>query len=160
MKRTLLLALIPLAPIALAAPPSTRLNPGQWRFAYHSAVTMAGRAIPRTSETTTQCIKTTDPAKLPLMPKLPSNIQCTKPALQTNAQGYHLTMSCAATEPNGMHSQLDEDFLILPGKDGNSINLDGTVHQHITGAPVPIPAALVKITAEGHRIGACPAGKS
>ncbi len=160
MKRILLLALIPLASIALAAPPPTRLNPGQWHFTYHSTVAMAGRAIPPTSETVTRCIKDTDPDKLPLMPKLPSNIQCTAPALQTSAQGYHVTMSCTASEPNGMHSQIDEDFMILPGKDGNSITLDGTTHQRITGAPVPIPAALVKITAQGQRIGACPVGKS
>ena len=151
------LALAALPALALANPPSTHLQPGLWQFHYTSTVRMVGlpvRAIDQSSKT---CIKDTDPAKLPLMPKLPANIKCTPPTLQTSDKGYHVTMACTASEPNGMVTQLNEDFMIAPSADGSQISFDGTVHQRITGSPMPIPAALVKITALGHRIGLCPA---
>ncbi len=151
------LALAALPALALANPPSTQLQPGLWQFHYTSTVHMVGlpvRAIDQTSKT---CIKETDPAKLPLMPKLPANIKCTAPTLQTSAKGYHVTMSCTASEPDNMVTHLDEDFMISPSDDGSQIRFDGTVHQHITGSPMPIPAALVNISAQGHRVGLCPA---
>ena len=153
----LCLALAALPALALASPPSTRLQPGLWQFHYHSSVEMAGRAVPSMNQSAQQCIKDTDPAKLPLMPKLPPNIKCTPPTLQTSDKGYHVTMACTASEPNGMVTQLNEDFMIAPSADGSQISFDGTVHQRITGSPMPIPAALVKISAMGHRIGLCPA---
>ncbi len=153
----LCLALAALPALALANPPSTHLQPGLWQFHYHSSVEMAGRALPSMNQSAQQCIKDTDPAKLPLMPKLPANIKCTPPTLQTSDKGYHVTMACTASEPNGMVTQLNEDFMIAPSADGSRIRFDGTVHQRITGSPMPIPAALVKISALGHRIGLCPA---
>ena len=153
-----LLALTMLPALALANPPPvTRLQPGLWQFHYTSTVQMTGAPVRAIDQTSRTCIKDTDPAKLPLMPKLPANIQCTAPTLQTTAKGYHVTMSCTASEAEGMVTHLDEDFMISPGDDGSQMRFDGTVHQRITGAPMPIPAALVKITAVGHRIGLCPA---
>ena len=160
MKPTLaLLALISLPALALANPPPTRLQPGLWQFHYTSTVEMAGHAVPAMNQSAQQCIKDTNPAKLPLMPKLPSNIKCTAPTLQTSDKGYHVTMACTASEPNGMVTQLDEDFMIAPSDDGSQIRFDGTVHQRITGSSMPIPAALVKISAQGQRIGLCLAAK-
>lgn len=160
MKPTLaLLALISLPALALANPPPTRLQPGLWQFHYRSTTEMEGHAIPAVNESTKQCIKDTNPAKLPLLPKLPANIKCTAPSLQTSDKGYHVTMACTASEPNGMVTQLDEDFMIAPSDDGSQIRFDGTVHQRITGSPMPIPAALVKISAQGQRIGLCLAAK-
>ena len=153
----LCLALASLPLLALANPPSTHLQPGLWQFHYHSTVEMAGRTIPSMNQSAQQCIKDTNPAKLPLMPKLPPNITCTAPTLQTSNKGYHVTMACTASEPNGMVTHLNEDFMIAPSADGSQIRFDGTVHQRITGSPMPIPAALVKISAVGHRIGLCPA---
>ena len=72
-----MLALALLPTLALAAPPSTKLQPGLWQFHYQSSVDMAGRTIPPMSQSAEQCIKDTEPDKLPLMPKLPANIQCT-----------------------------------------------------------------------------------
>lgn len=158
MKHSLaLLALAMLPALAVATPPPTRLQPGLWQFHYHSQVTMAGHSVPPMDKTAKQCIKDADPAKLPLMPALPANIKCTAPAMQTGDKGYHVTLSCTASEPNGMVSKLNEDFMISPSDDGSQIAFNGTVHQTITGAPMPIPAALVKISAQGHRIGICPA---
>ena len=154
-----MLALALLPTLALAAPPSTKLQPGLWQFHYQSSVDMAGRTIPPMSQSAEQCIKDTEPDKLPLMPKLPANIQCTAPQMQTSDKGYHVTMSCTANEPNGMTTRLNEDFMISPSNDGSQISFDGTVHQSIVGAPVPIPAALVKISAQGQRIGLCPVPK-
>jgi len=153
----LCLALATLPALALANPPSTHLQPGLWQFHYHSTVQMAGRMLPAMNQSAQQCIKDTDPDKLPLMPKPPANIKCTPPTLQTSSRGYHVTLSCTASEPNGMVTQMDEDFMIAPSAGGSQISFDGTVHQHITGAPVPMPAVLVKISATGHRIGLCPA---
>lgn len=153
----LCLVLAALPALALATPPSTHLQPGLWQFHYHSQVTMDGHAVPAMNQSAQQCIKDTDPAKLPLMPKLPANIKCTAPTLQTSNIGYHVTMSCTATEPNNMVTHLHESFEISPSDDGSQIRFDGTVHQRITGAPMPIPAALVNISAQGHRIGQCPA---
>jgi hypothetical protein len=158
MKHSLaLLALAMLPALAVATPPPTQLQPGLWQFHYQSSVDMAGRTIPPMHQSTQQCIKDTNPAKLPLMPALPANIKCSAPALQSSDKGYHVTLSCTASEPNGMVSKLDEDFMISPSDDGSQIAFNGTVHQTITGAPMPIPAALVKISAQGHRIGICPA---
>ncbi|MHB1616134.1 MAG: DUF3617 domain-containing protein [Metallibacterium sp.] len=153
------LALALLPALVLANPPPTKLQPGLWQFRYHSAVDMAGRTIPPMNQTAQQCIKETDPAKLPLMPALPANIKCTAPDMQTSGKGYHVTMSCTASEANGMVSKLREDFMISPSHDGSQIAFYGTVQQTITGAPVSIPAASVKISAQGHRIGICPAPK-
>ncbi len=157
-RRSLLcLVLAATSTLALANQASTHLQPGLWRFHYHSTVQMDGRTIPSMNQSAQQCITDTDPAKLPLMPKLPPNIHCTAPTLQTSTKGYHVTMSCTASEPNGMVSQLGEDFMIAPSDDGNQISFDGTVHQRITGSAMPIPAALVKISATGHHVGLCPA---
>ena len=151
----LCLALAALPALALANPSSTHLQPGLWQFHYHSTMEMAGHTVPAMNQSAQQCIKDTNPAKLPLMPKLPANITCTPPTLQTSNKGYHVTMSCTASEPNGMVTQLNEDFMIAPSDGGSQISFDGTVHQRITGSPMPIPAALVKISAMGHRIGLC-----
>lgn len=153
----LCLALAAPSALALANPPSTHLQPGLWHFRYHSTVQMDGHTVPSTNLSAQRCLKDTDPAKLPLMPKLPPNIQCTAPTLRTSAKDYHVTMSCTASEPNGMVSHLDEDFAITPSDDGNQISFDGTVHQRITGSSMPIPAALVKISATGRHVGQCPA---
>ena len=141
--------------LAQAAPPSTRLQPGLWMFHYTSTVRMFAGAVQTIHQSARECIKSTSPAKVPLMAKLPPNIHCTAPALQVLAKGYHVTMACTASEPNGMVTHLDEDFRITPGNDGSQISFAGVVHQHITGAPVDIPAATVKISAQGHRIGLC-----
>ena len=160
MKPTLaLLALVSLPALALANPPPTRLQPGLWQFHYTSTVEMAGHAVPAMNQSAQQCIKDTNPAKLPLMPKLPANIHCSAPQMQTTAVNYNVRMSCTASEPNGMVTQLDEDFMIAPSDDGSQIRFDGTVHQRITGSSMPIPAALVKISAQGQRIGLCLAAK-
>lgn len=151
-----LLALGLLPALAVATPPPTRLQPGLWQFHYRSSVNMAGRTIPSMNRSAQQCIKDTNLAKLPLMPALPANIKCSAPTLQSSDPGYHVTLSCSAHEPHGMVSTLDEDFLIVPSDAGSRIAFTGTVHQTTTGAPVPIPAALVKISAQGHRIGICP----
>ena len=154
-----LFALALLPALALATPAPTKLQPGLWQFHYHSQVAMAGHSVPPMDKTSRQCIKETDPTKLPLMPTLPANIKCTAPDMQSSDKGYHVTMSCTASEPHGMVSELDENFMISPNHDGSQIAFNGTVQQTITGAPVPIPAALVKISAQGHRIGTCPAPK-
>ena len=149
------LALALLPAIARATPPSTQLQPGLWMFHYTSTVQMFAGAARTIHQTARECIKDTNPAKVPLMAKLPPNIHCTAPALQVIAQGYHVTMACTASEPNGMVTHLAEDFVITPGNDGSQISFAGTVHQRITGAPVAIPAAAVHISAQGHRIGLC-----
>ncbi|MGC8518988.1 MAG: DUF3617 domain-containing protein [Steroidobacteraceae bacterium] len=153
-----MLALLP----ALAAanpPPPTRLQPGLWEFHYHSQVTMSGRSIPPMSLSAKRCITGSALAQLPLMPKPPGNIKCTAPRLTTSASGYSVRMSCTASEPDGMVSELDEHFLILPAASGKRIRFKGTVHQKVTGSPVPIPAALVHIDATGQRLGTCSAAK-
>ena len=149
------LALALLPAIARATPPSTKLQPGLWMFHYTSTVQMFAGAVRTIHQTSRECIKNTNPAKIPLMAKLPPNIQCTAPALQIIAKGYHVTMACTASEPNGMVTHLDEDFVITPGSGGSQISFAGTVHQRITGAPVSIPATTVHISAQGHRIGLC-----
>ena len=149
------LALALLPAIAKATPPSTQLQPGLWMFHYTSTVQMFAGAARTIHQTARECIRDTNPAKVPLMAKLPPNIHCTAPALQVIAQGYHVTMACTASEPNGMVTHLAEDFVITPGNDGSQISFAGTVHQRITGAPVSIPAATVHISAQGHRIGLC-----
>ena len=149
------LALALLPAIARATPPSTKLQPGLWMFHYTSTVQMFAGAARTIHQTARECIKDTNPAKVPLMAKLPPNIHCTAPALQVIAHGYHVTMVCTASEPNGMVTHLAEDFVITPGNDGSQISFAGTVHQRITGAPVSIPAATVHISAQGHRIGLC-----
>ena len=154
-----LLSLISLPALALVNPVPTRLQPGLWQFHYRSTTEMEGHAIPAIDHSAQQCIKDTDPAKLPLMPKLPANIKCTAPTLRTSAEGYHVTMACTASEPNGMVTPMDEVFMIAPSHNGSQITIDGTVHQRITGSPVPIPPVLVKISATGHRIGTCLAAK-
>ena len=148
-----LLGLISLPALALVNPVPTRLQPGLWQFHYRSTTEMEGHAIPAIDHSAQQCIKDTDPAKLP------ANIKCTAPTLRTSAKGYHVTMACTASEPNGMVTQMDEVFMIAPNHDGSQITIDGTVHQRITGSPVPIPPVLVKISATGHRIGTCLAAK-
>lgn len=153
----IVLALFPLA--ALAAPAPAGLQTGLWQFQYHTTAEMEGHAMPAMDKTGEHCVTEADPAKLPLMPTLPPNVQCTSPQLQSSDKGYHVTMSCTAAVAHGMVSQLDEDFMISPADDGNRLAIEGTVHQRITGSPVPIPAAIVKISAHAHRIGACPAGK-
>ena len=150
---SLALALLPA--LAMATPPSTQLQPGLWKFRYTSTVTMFGGATRTINQNSRECIKSSNPAKVPLMAKLPPNIHCTTPAMQVIAKGYHVTMACTASEPNGMVTHLDEDFRITPGSDGSQISFAGVVHQRITGAPVAIPAATVHISAQGHRIGVC-----
>ena len=150
-----LLVLALLSALARATPPSTKLQPGLWLFHYTSTVQMFAVGTRTINQTSRECIKNANPAKIPLMAKLPPNIQCTAPALEVIAKGYHVTMACAASEPNGMVTHLDEDFVIMPGNGGSQISLAGTVHQRITGAPVSIPAATVHISAQGHRIGLC-----
>ena len=160
MKSTVaLLALISLPVLAWANPPPTRLQPGLWQFHYRSTTEMEGRVIPAIHQSARKCIKDTNPAKLPLMPKLPANIKCTAPTLQTSDKGYHVTMACTASVPNGMVTQMNEVFWIAPSNKGSQITIDGTVHQRIMGSPVPIPPVLVKISATGHRVGVCKAAK-
>lgn len=160
MKSTLaVLAVISLPALAVTSAPPTRLQPGLWQFHYQSMTDMGGHAIPGINQSTQKCIRDTNPAKLPLMPKLPGNIKCTAPILQTVSGGYHVTMACTASEPNGLVTQMDEVFTIAPSADGSQITIDGTVHQHITGSPVPIPPVLVTVSATGHRIGTCFAAK-
>ncbi len=150
-----LLTLISLSGLALATPPTTRLQPGSWEFHYRSTVQTSGHTMPTIDQSAQQCIRDTDPTKLPLMPKLPANIKCTAPTLRTSHKGYHVTMVCTATEPNGMLTRMAESFMIAPSDDGSQVTIDGTVHQRITGSPVPIPPVLVKISVAGHRTGLC-----
>ena len=150
---SLALALLPA--LARAAPPSMKLQPGLWIFHYTSAVQMLAGAVQTINQSSRECIKSSNPAKVPLMAKLPPNIHCTAPTLQVIAKGYHVAMACTASEPNGMITHLDEAFRITPGNDGSQISFAGVVHQRVTGAPVPIPAATVHISAQGHRVGLC-----
>lgn len=160
MKSTLaLLALSSLPALALTSPPATRMEPGLWQFHYQSTTEMDGHVIPTISRTTRKCIRNTNPATLPLMPKVPANVKCSTPTLQTIDKGYHVTMACTASESNGMVTQLDEAFMITPRDGGSQISIDGTVHQRITGSPMPIPPVLVKISATGRRIGMCRTAK-
>lgn len=149
------LAMLPA--LALAQPPATRLQPGLWRFHYRTEVYMPSRSIPPQASTVQRCIANTDPQKLPLLPKLPGNIRCTPPQLQTSASNYHVTMSCTASEAGGMVSKMDEDFVITPGPHGDSMRFSGTVHQRITGMPVAIPPVTSHIRADGRRVGPCSA---
>lgn len=150
-----LLAFISLPGLALATPPKTRLQPGSWEFHYRSTVQTSGHTMPTIDQSAQQCIKDTSPTKLPLMPKPPANIKCTAPILRTRGKAYHVTMVCTATEPDGMLTRMAESFMIAPSDDGGRVTIDGTVHQRITGSPVPIPPVLVKISVAGHRTGKC-----
>ena len=150
--------LLPPASSTAASPPPT-LKPGLWAFHYTSTVQMLAGAVRTRNQTSRECIKDTNPARIPLMAKLPPNIRCAAPALQVIAKGYHVTMACTAREPNGMIAHMDENFVIMPGNGGSQISLAGTVHERITGAPVSIPATMVRISAQGHRTGSCPGPK-
>jgi len=148
-------ALLLVPALALAAP-STRMQPGLWKFDYHTSVEMGGRKMPVEASSVQRCITETNPEKLPLMPKLPANIHCSAPQMQTTAVNYNVRMSCTASEPNGMLTNLDEDFFITPGPHGDTLQIKGTVHERITGGPIPLPSALTHIEADGRRLGACP----
>jgi hypothetical protein len=153
----ILVGLIALPAMASAGgPPPARLRPGLWQFHYHSTTEMNGHALPGTRQSVRQCVKNTDPAKIPLLPHLPPNIKCTAPALTVTAAGYQVRLSCTAAESNGMVSRLEEEFQIMPSKDGDRMTLAGTVHQAIVGGPVAIPPVRVQIVARGQRIGVCP----
>lgn len=153
-----LLALALLPALAMASPPSTRLKRGLWIFHYQSTVQMYGKAM-TTHQSTRECIKNSNPGKMQWMRKMPPNIKCTAPTLQIIGKGYHVTMSCTANEPNGMVTHMNEDFLMTLRDSGSQMSYTGTVHQRITGTPVPIPATQVKISAQGHRLGPCAAPK-
>lgn len=144
--------------LAMAGPPATHMTPGLWTFHYQSTVNVYGRVM-TTHQSSRECVKDGNPAKMQWMRKMPANIKCTAPTLQVVGKGYHVTMSCTANEPNGMVTHMNEDFLMTLLDNGDQMNYTGTVDQHITGTPVPIPATHVNLSAHGKRLGPCLAPK-
>ena len=140
-------------PIAMAATPA--MNPGLWRFEYRSSVTMAGRILPSTVQTSQSCVRNTSPTSLPFSPT--STARCTPPQLQKTAEGYQAAMTCTATASNGMVSHMQEVFHIVPAPSGNAIAFEGRVVQVLTGMPQAMPPIHIRISAVGHRVGPCPA---
>ena len=73
--------------LAQAAPPSTRLQPGLWMFHYTSTVRMFDGAVQTIHQSARECIKSTNPAKVPLMAKLPPQYPLHGPGAADPRQG-------------------------------------------------------------------------
>jgi hypothetical protein len=145
------LLLMPL--VAMAAPP-LHLQKGEW--SYHGTTTinsgpMAGRTLKRDWK---QCVVHADrPPKMTPHPRT-GQVSCTAPTMTTSKTSYRTTMSCTS-KVRGMTMKLDEDYTFTPADDGASVNIKGTVHQTISGAPVAMPAIDMHTTVTGKRTGAC-----
>lgn len=155
MKIFLRIAALLLTPALAQAAPPPQIQSGLWRFDYRSSVAMSGQQLPAQASSAQRCLTGTGPGKLPLMPKLPPNVHCTAPQMQGSSASYKVRLSCTADAPNGMVIATNGDFLITPSLRGDTMRFHGILQERIAGGPIPLPPALVTITADGRRIGAC-----
>lgn len=152
--RRLTWALAALLPLAAVAAPPTHLHKGEW--AYHATMTftsgpLAGRSMSRDWKT---CVSKDDVAPR-LLPRHPgAQTQCTAAALTQAGDSFHSHITCVA-QIRGMTNRADEDFHFTPAADGNAVDLDGHVHQSLSGAPVKIPPSDISVKVHGTRTGRC-----
>lgn len=157
MKPCRILAVLAVAlPLAAAAAdtPSTHLKKGEWSYRATSTMTSGPMAGHSFTHQWKRCISHDGAPPSLMPPQANGQVHCSPPRLTHDARSYRTTMSCTTTA-HGMTSRMDEDVTFTPSADGTHVQIHGTMHQTMSGAPVKMAPMEMTLEVEGRRTGPC-----
>lgn len=136
-----------------AAPGTPALKKGLWSYSGDLVVSLDGKKLQAATKTWQFCARHAGEPPL-IMPEGDAEIRCGKIDTSPIAGGYHASRTCTATTDDKVSTIL-EDFVVLPGSDGLTSTMRGSVSTGISGQDTSNRPLTVDVASKGHWVGDC-----
>lgn len=148
----LVVALILSAPCQ-TTPPATPLKKGLWSYSGNLVISLDGKKLQASTKTWQFCARKTGEPPL-VTPEGEAEIHCGEADTSPVTGGYHASRTCTSKTDNKTSTIL-EDFVVLPGPEGLTATMRGSIATGISGEDTTHRPLTVDVDSQGRWIGDC-----